>query len=311
MKSFDDSIVFVNQNDPSNSGLLNIVKYIFKIDCLFFNWIENVPERKGGSLQFLFLKILLVVLKSRKVKIIWTMHNKLSHTANHLRAKQQVFKTILKQADVVLTHSSEGIKFGEEIMANSTNKIFYFPHPVKDRRPKDKKKKKYDILIWGTISPYKGIDNFLRFLHEHKLQNNYKVLIVGKSTDEEHFKEILRYASNTIEVRNEFIEDDTLQQMIAESKIVLFTYSKASILSSGVLMDSLGYGANIVGPNTGAFADHALEGVLYAFEDYDDMIIKIDKVLSTSDTAKDQILDTFLINNSWKAFAKNVQKILH
>jgi len=54
-----------------------------------------------------------------------------------------------------------------------------------------------------------------------------------------------------------------LQNLIAKSILVLFTFSKVSILSSGILIDSLGYGANIVGPKVGAFKDLSIDGIVH------------------------------------------------
>ena len=46
-----DHYNFLNKNNPSNYGIFNIIKYIRKIDIIFFNWIEKLPEMKGGFIQ--------------------------------------------------------------------------------------------------------------------------------------------------------------------------------------------------------------------------------------------------------------------
>lgn len=311
IRSFAGKIEFVNVNDPSRTGLFNSIKYLFKIDYLFLNWIENVPERKGGVLQAAFILLLLRLTAFLRIKVIWTMHNKLSHSREHFRIKKKIFISLLKRADLIITHSSEGISFGEETVKGSSSRIKYIPHPVKDRRTPDRPEKKYDILIWGTIAPYKGIDQFLKYLFLEKLEGKYSILIIGKISPADYSASLESYKSDKIAIQNKFIEDDLLSQLISQSRIVLFTYSKSSILSSGVLMDSLGYGANIIAPHVGAFADLSADGIIRTFDDFPDMIGKIDDQINDSES-KDTMerLGRFLDENSWNSYSDKVIQML-
>jgi len=126
----------INNENPSDKGIFDLLKYIFKIDYLFLNWIENLPERKAGRIQTLFFLAILPILKLLGVKIVWTMHNKLSHSKDHLFLKKLIFKGLLNNAEIILTHSSEGVAYGENIKKGCGQRIHYFPHPVKDRRNK-------------------------------------------------------------------------------------------------------------------------------------------------------------------------------
>jgi len=273
--SFSEYYTFVNLESPSKTGIFDILKYITKLDYIIFHWIEKLPEMKGGFLQTLFLFCLIPFLGLFKVKIIWTMHNKMSHSGKSPGLTKAIFKLMLRKSNLILTHSNEGIDFGDELVPGSVHFTYYLPHPVKDRRLDKSLEKEYDILIWGTISPYKGIDKFLEFLHKNKLENKYSILIVGKVSNPEYNDQLQQYSNDKIRIDNRFIEDDLLQNLISKSKLILFTYSKASILSSGVLMDSLGYGANVIGPNVGAFADLAKDGIIDNYYDLDEMIDKI------------------------------------
>ncbi len=311
IRSFSSYYNFINKDKPSNSGIFDLLKYLNKTDFVFFNWIEKLPENKGGSIQTMFLFLLFPILKLFNIRIIWTMHNKLSHSNEHLFLKKVIFRKMLRKANYIVTHSSEGIIYGESMVPGSGSKIHYFPHPVKDRRKKEQKEFLYDILIWGTISPYKGIDKFLDFLRTNNLEEKYKVLIVGKSTSESYFKSILKYVNQNIQIQNKFIEDNMLRDLIKQSKIILFTYSKSSILSSGVLMDSIGYGANIIGPDVGAFTDLAKDRILNTFNDFDQLIPIIDKQLNDDDFDKNnEKFNNFLSNNTWDKYAESVYHVI-
>lgn len=311
IKSLSKFLNFVNYEQPTKIGIFDILRLIFKLDYIFFNWIEKLPENKGGKIQTMFLIMMLPIFRMFKIKIIWTMHNKLSHSLEHEFWKKVVFKKMLKYSDIILTHSSEGITYGKNIVPGSAKKINFFHHPLKDRRLSKKLSKEYDLLVWGTISPYKGIDKFLEYIRQNKLDQKYRILIVGKITSVEYQNKLDQYNSENILIQNRFIEDELLQELIAKSKHVLFTYSQASILSSGVLMDSLGYGANIIGPNTGAFADLAKEKIINAYNDFPEMFKIIDEqLMDTSKTIPEEKLNKFLADNTWNKFAKNISHLI-
>ncbi|MCB2220108.1 MAG: hypothetical protein KQI35_06905 [Bacteroidetes bacterium] len=304
IKSLSEKFHFINLNKPSRKGILDIVKYLPKLNYIHFNWIEKLPGNKLGSLQTILLFMLIPVFKMMGIKIIWTMHNKLSHSGQDDKKTMALFQLMLKNANLILTHSTAGIYYGEELLPGVKDKIIYLPHPIKDRRLKNKTEVKYDVLIWGTISPYKGIDQFLQFLVDENLQEKFRILIVGKASDENYFEKLKKFQNKVIEIRNEFINNDELARMISESKSVLFTYSKASILSSGVLMDSLGFGANIIGPDVGAFTDLSNENIIHTFKSFEDAIKIIEEVSQQPDLKDQSKLDLFLEENSWPAFGQ-------
>lgn len=306
VKSFGKQFTFVNTGSPSKSGIFDLIKYLNKIDFVFLHWAEKLPEMQLGKLQSAFLILMFPILRLRKIKVVWTMHNKLAHSHVGLFYKKLLFKQLVKNTDFIITHSSEGIKYGEKLVPGSSRKIVYLPHPVKNRMSDLETEKKYDILIWGMISPYKGIHNFLEFLKEKNLTAKYKILIVGRVPDENYNSKLLSYTSDNIELRNQFLEDDELKALISQSKLVLFTYSKSSILSSGVLMDSLGYGAKILAPHVGAFADLQKINIVNTYTDFNDLPDLLDKKLKETNGTYGSVLKEFVEKNSWDQFTTNV-----
>jgi len=49
---FQGKIDIVNRNSKSGVGIINILKYIFKIDLAFFNFPEEMIDKRYGFLQF-------------------------------------------------------------------------------------------------------------------------------------------------------------------------------------------------------------------------------------------------------------------
>lgn len=306
IKAFSSKYHFINLDKPTNSGVLDILKYIFSVQVIFLHWVEKVPERKGGLFQTLVLFFILYTSGIFRFKVIWTMHNKFTHSGANQKLTELIFKSLLKRSFLILTHSSQGIKFGESLVPGSSKKIIYFPHPVKDRRPTKSPEKDTDILIWGTMAPYKGIKKFLDFYTQNKLDEKFTLHIVGKATSPKYFKKIIPFQRKNIHIEDDFISNEELGRLINRSSIVLFTYSKNSILSSGVLMDSIGFGARILAPDVGAFSDLQKLDVVTTYKSFEDLPDVLEKEISRSKIHDDTALDKFMINNSWDKYAENV-----
>lgn len=238
------------------------------------------------------------------------MHNKLSHTRQHERLKKKIFNRLIKKSDYIITHSSEGIDYIGGIEPRSKDSIHYWPHPVKDRRKKSSGEYKIDILIWGTLAPYKGILEFLQIVHQLNLEHKYRIFIVGKSSSKGYLESLSKFTNESIIIKDDFLDDNALQALICNSKTVLFTYAKSSILSSGALMDSIGFGARVIGPDVGAFTDLAKEGIIKTYADTNELFAVLDEELSKPVVHNSGQMNDFLQANSWSSFAENLHKIL-
>lgn len=308
--ALENHYIVVNKNKPSAKGILNLIRYFFNINFIVLNWIEDLPEKKGGFLQTMFLLMIMSLSKILRVKIIWVMHNKLSHSKKHEWLKKIIFRRLIKKSDYIITHSSEGIEYVGGIDRNSKDRIHYWPHPVKDRRKPTQDEFKIDILIWGTLAPYKGILEFLQLIHESDLEHKYRIFIIGKSSSAEYLKSLSKFTNENIIIKDDFVDDNTLQDLCSKSKIVLFTYAKSSILSSGALMDSIGFGARVIGPEVGAFSDLNKEGIIKTYADSTELFTIIDEELSKPATHDAERINEFLKANSWRKFAENLHEVL-
>ncbi len=311
VSSLEAYIHFVNVAKYSKVGLFNLVKYIFKIDFIFLNWIESLPAKKGGKLQTLFFLFIIPFLRLFKIKICWTLHNKIAHSKDHYKIKKYLYIKMLKISDFVLTHSSEGVSFAKELMPDiDSNKIIYLPHPVIDRTTSEHKDYKYDIIMWGKLIPHKGIDKFLDFLIKEGKISDYNILVAGRATNATYGEKLESYNSSNVTVINKYIPQDELDELISTSKVTLFSYKEESVLSSGVLMDAIGYGSIVLGPNIAAFKDLADIGVIYTYKSYSELIIILDKILKQTDSRSKEQLDVFIKENTWDVFAQKYYNVL-
>ncbi len=310
IQSISTNYTVVNKHDPSSSGIFQLIKYISKAKYFWFHWIENLPDKKGGILQSLLLLMLLIYLKITGATIIWTMHNKVSHSKKQYFAKKQVFKLMLIISDHIVVHASEGIDYAQEIYKKKRKNIHFIHHPVSDPlfSLAISNTKETDIFIWGSMIPYKGIDLFLKHLWEQTIQDKYTIRIVGKFSSQEYFDTTLKYAGSKTTIENRFASTEELFKIANKSKFIVFTYNNRSVLSSGALMDSLHFNSTIVGPNAGAFEDLSKLGIIKTFNNFEE----ISQIVSTFEFDQSMIDQKikFIEENKWNKFEEKINNIL-
>lgn len=313
--SLEKHIAFLNRDTPSNIGILNIFRYLHKIDYLFLNWIENLPDKKGGKLQLLVLiAIIFPFMKVRKRKIVWTLHNFISHEQSNILLKKWLFSRLMKKSDIILTHATAGRDFLKSISDDLGKKVLCYPHPVSQipGNSEQEVEKIYDILLWGTIRRYKGIHSFLDLVNQVPELKKMKICLAGKIPDRDYERKIKQQVSENIELRNDYISFSEIVSLIKKSRVILFTYSGDSILSSGALMDSLGENNLVIGPHKGAFADLSDSKIILTYKTEEDLIdLLIKCVNSTNRSVESAKIRRFLEDNTWEIFGKRLYQALN
>ena len=314
--SYQDNFIRNLENNPikivnkqTKYGIFDIIAHFNKTDIFYFNFIENLPQRRFGLLQSLFFLFILLFIKIFRKKIVWVLHNKISHSESFKIVKKVLMIIMLNTSNKIITLSKEGIEYGNKYTIKQ-RKISFFNHPVDNNLSSEINNidKDIDILIWGTITKYKGVGDFLEFLLLNEKLNHLKITIAGKIYDSELRKKITNYKiKSNLEIIDEFITDNVLVDLHKKSKSVLFTYKGKSVLSSAALMYSLGHGANIIGPNVGAFRDLKEFNLINTYESYDDLLKKVQINENRVDLNK---LNKFIEDNSWKNFTYNIYQIL-
>lgn len=306
IQTFSSSYRFVNADSPSKVGILNLAQHINKIDLLFLHWIENLPDRNGGYLQSLIFVILCWFCKARGTKVIWTLHNKRSHIRKHAFLKRLLYRYMATRSDFIITHSSEGVKHAISLGARRAN-VRFFHHPITDRLESiPRSKKSIDVLIWGRIEPYKGIEEFLKHVMTKCIESRLQILVIGKASEPEYIERLKKYESANIRIEYRFIGYEELGELIARTRVVLFTHKNYSVLSSGALMDSISYGASVVGPDTGAFRDLKERGIIRTFIDYRNLIKILNEEVGQRGSESQVRLREFIASNSWREFGDRV-----
>lgn len=284
--------------NPSNKPVLlptlSLFRNSFSADIYVFNWLEDVGHTHLPLLQYILVRISLLVLILRRVPIIWMFHNILPHHGESFYSSS-IRKVLFKRSKLIISHSEEGAVFAKN---KTNNKVLYICHPVEVKGYELKQTNRdCDVLIWGDIFPYKGVVEFLENYVEKKL--NYKILILGKAKSDYLNTEISKYRSETISFENRRAEYSEIAALCKNSRYVLFPYVGNSMSSSGALIDTIVMGGNPVGPAKGAFNDLKKDGVCFTYDSYDDLY----KLLGYNYEIREADRSKFVANHTWDNFA--------
>lgn len=286
---------------PGLSTLL--LPYSFVADVFIFSWIENIRGAHAGILQFWNVCLCLFIIRLRRKKIVWMFHNFHGHGGQN-RYADYLMSYLFKHACLIICHSKAAAEYAKERAACPVRYECHPVAPLNNLAPYAGTAETNDVLIWGAISPYKGIPEFLSY--EGTRTSGLKILIIGKCSNAELEKRIRSLCTGNIRFDNRKPDFSELKAGIAKSRYVLFPYVGGSISSSGALIDTIALGGTPVGPNVGAFKDLAEDGLCYVYDTYGGLM----NILAGDKRIDDRTRRKFISGNTWEAFAARVAREL-
>ncbi|MEI6865491.1 hypothetical protein [Flavicella sp.] len=285
-------------------SIIDLCKSVFKMDIILFNWIEDLGYRNKGGAQFLVFILTFIVMKIRRVKIIWFYHNIHPHLGESFISKL-IKRILFKYSDLIIVHSTLAYDYCDK---RTKSKLVNLIHPNSDINTRNllHKKSNYDIFIWGTIEPYKGIVPFLEFLKDKEIM--YKIKVIGSCSNKEYFNKLKSYETNLISIENRCPSFEEIEDYINMSDFIVFPYISNAFSSSGALFDTLAFKGNVIGPNKGVFSDLSKMDLCFVFDTYEDIITHIHnkKIIDNN------LIMEFVNTNTWEGFCKSVYgNIIH
>lgn len=274
---------------------IGIASIAFNLDADMFiiQWVDLIPGKRLGKLQFVFFLLLIELISILKKEIVWVLHNKRAHDKeSHWVDYGMDF--MARHSTCVITHSEEGVSFFNDRYPMYKGKCHYIPHPVYTSQIYSSINIVYDYIIWGTVSRRKNILEFVNFAVASNEMKSKRILIAGRCSESKYTKEIsATIVGSNIVFENRFFTDEELKVLISQSKVILFTYNSESVLSSGALIYSLNFCKPIIGPNIGAFAD--LKSIVTVYDDFSEIPYLKIKMNNNS-------CQQYITENSWKDF---------
>lgn len=301
-------------------------KKIFKIkkgDIVHFHWVSFFYQHNNVFIMLIrttIFLLFLLFLKSKKIKIIWTVHNLYPHKYKKKNLEKVIRSIIMLMCNKIIV-AAFSIK-NEVIREFSVNpqKIEVVPHghykgfyPIK----KENFREKYNIssdnfvlLFVGAIKKYKGIPELLNV---YSRLNNKKInlIIAGKVYDElDGFLKKYKTRKNII-IDNRFIPDDELADLILSCDYVVLPYT--SITTSGTAILAVSLRKKIICPKTPFMDEYFDDSTSVKYNRLDNNglynALKWSFINRQYKDINDNSYNKFLEKLSWSSIAKKIKAI--
>lgn len=228
---------------------------------MFFNELENGKNAWTRCSEIIHK---IDALKARNVKIIWTVHNKISHEGMFPEQELRLSHFLSCVADIVHIHSHLHLPLLQELLHVDENRIvisrhgnwfnIYGTYDINDRIAKISDK---SAAFVGQLRSYKNIDNILEIVC-HLDKEGYETIIAGKPSDKNVEQFIKNNAPKNTQLRLKYLSPYEIHEICSHYNIGILSYT--NILTSGTLMLYLSYGMNIIAtPLSEGEGGHALK----------------------------------------------------
>lgn len=198
-------------------------------------------------------------LKKHGIKVVFLCHNLFDHDATGL--KRQVSERLLTQADAFIVHSKEAesiiksLKPTASVLTRLLPIYTQFPAPRKILN----KRGRLELLFFGLVRPYKGLDDLMEALGQLK-DSRVFLTVVGEAWDDavELQKRWQDMNVPNLELHLEYVDDQTAANYFARADVVVLPYRSAT--GSAVLGLAYNYGKPVLATRVGGLPDGVIEG---------------------------------------------------
>lgn len=256
--------IYKNLKIKSLTNLILSWKYsriLKQYDLIHFN---------GKNMHILLLRFFLP-----NKKFVYTVHDLENHTgekAKNALAQKFNHQILKSNSHVVIQNKDDYHKVLQDYKEKSDT-IHFIPFGqleiYKYYNTDNIKVPESDVLFFGRISPYKGIEYFIKAVKMLKKEfPGIKAIIAGSGNFYFDTKDIEN--DQTFTIINKFIESDELVALIKSCKIVICPYTDAT--QSGVALTAFVFNKPVIATQTGGFKDvikNGLNGYLVPVKDAD------------------------------------------
>jgi beta-1,4-mannosyltransferase len=238
------------------------------------------PSRFRLLVAFVRFVVLLLLVRMRGAKLLWTAHNLVPHDPTEIPGMDYLGRRIvIALSHRVFAHGTNAAavikgKFpqvrGKLVVIEHGNWIDHYPRTRSKLEARDKlgiKPSDYVFLFIGMCKEYKNVHGLIRTFSE--LSSESLLLIAGKfqSADYRHTIFALADGNARIKIYPYYIADEDLQDFLCACDCVVLPYQE--ILTSGAAMLALSFGRPVVSIRCGSLQDVVTEEVGVLFDPAD------------------------------------------
>ena len=207
-------------------------------------------------------KWLIYKLRKSRTRIVFLCHNTFDHNGSPL--KKLISRQCLSQPAGYIFHS-EGERKKISDYAGDSNSLV-FPHPINTPKPpaenqsSTNRTSSFQILFFGIIRPYKGIDVLIEAL---KLIHSTRVHLTiagewwkGQDALKATCQEL--HSQGKLTLRDHYLSDDEVKKLMAATDVLILPYKSAT--NSGVLAQAFEYQKPAIVTDVGTLPEHISDG---------------------------------------------------
>lgn len=233
----------------SKNKLIKLLQYIINLGSLN----SKLKKNKYKSIIFQMSPIPIIdyiFFKSikKKTKIIFILHNDIPFHGDCSFFQKFFYINLIKIFDKVVIHTETSKNFLNKCNFDK-KKIIKLMLPISERDGKKTNNtsiiKKINLLFFGVIRPYKGLNFFLENFDKltNEIQSKFQITICGtmKNLNRNQKYEIIKLCKKYDNIRliDNFVSDKYKNKLFLKNNFIILTYK--NINGSGVATDAIDY----------------------------------------------------------------------
>lgn len=201
--------------------------------------------------------VMIALLKRRGQRVAFICHNLVDHESSPV--KTAVSRLVLGRGDGYLTHSTEDATIlrqcfpGRRVVHHCHPPYSHYPSPA-GAKPK---RGRLELLFFGFIRPYKGLDLLLEALERLDDREVY-LTVAGEAWGDPTALRQRMAAMPNVEARLEYVPDAEAAEYFARADFLVLPYRAAS--GSGAAALALHYDTPMIAARVGGLTDVVRDG---------------------------------------------------
>lgn len=233
--------------------------------------------------------IAILLLGPNNYKVITSIHDPLPHKGEKWGKKLLSAFFMNRISDEIIVHANVLKKLTSRLFLKSKTNIHAIPlgiHDIykywqKDRRVK---KEKHNILFFGRIWKYKGLEYFIKaqtLVNKEVTDTNF--IIAGRGENIDKYLNMIENP-NGFEIINDYISNEKVAELFESATVVVMPYIEAT--QSAVLMTAFAFNKPVIVTNVGGLpesVDYGNAGIIIPPQDTNALADAILKILRQTD----------------------------
>jgi glycosyltransferase involved in cell wall biosynthesis len=234
------------------------------------HWPEALLNQRLVIWVFFNVLVLLglvVTARARGIKVVWTVHNLMTHERYHPRLEQWFWNSFMKKVDGYICLTRSGMqRVIRRFPVLRSIPGFVVPHghyrdiyPATVSRDHARRHAGYSedhrvLLFIGQIRPYKNVPQLLQVFHRTQ-DPELRLHVVGRPNSFELQRKVAATAATDPRSRltMRYVADEELQYFLHSADLVVLPYD--DILNSGSALLALSFDVPVLLPDKGAMRE--------------------------------------------------------